>query len=164
MDSEDNNDEEILNNIEEIIPTINFNQIEIVNKLKKKAIKKGSSVLKNNKFFNDLDNVMDKKNNFRSFYDEYFRDFVDIKTMILYMKLYETIESEYRDRHGMEIEKELLAYMIKEIMNDHVSRKNVFDSFHKFIDNDNPKNKKYVLDLFNYKDDEYGNKKYIKNF
>jgi hypothetical protein len=148
----------------QIVSTINFNKIEIINKFKKKAIKKGSDILKNNKFFKDLDSVMDKKNNFRLFYDEYFKDFTDIKTMIFYMKLYETIELEYEERHGVNIEKELLAYMIKEIMHDDLSRKNVYESFHKFTNNSNPKNKKYVLDLFEYNNNVYKNKKCIKNF
>jgi hypothetical protein len=130
---------------------------------KKKFIKKGEKILQENEFFNDLDFIM-SNDSFRVFYEKYFKDFTDVKIVLLYMKLYETIETEYRDRHGMEIEKELLAYMIKEIMNDSISRKNVFESFHKFIENDNPKNKKYILDLFNYKEDDYGNKKYIKNF
>ena len=43
--------------------------------------------------------------------------------------------------------RELLAYMIKEIMRDDLSRKNVYESFHKFTNNSNPKNKKYLLDL-----------------
>jgi hypothetical protein len=174
LNLEDNNDEKIgslvnstsFNKSDEkqIVSTINFNKIEIINKFKKKAIKKGSDILKNNKFFKDLDNVMDKKNNFRLFYDEYFKDFTDIKTMIFYMKLYETIELEYAERHGVNIEKELLAYMIKEIMRDDLSRKNVYESFHKFTNNSNPKNKKYVLDLFEYNNNVYKNKKCIKNF
>jgi hypothetical protein len=153
-----------INSIE--LTNSNKNIERISNKLKKKAIKKGSDILKNNKFFNDLDNIMDKKNNFRLFYNEYFKDFTDIKTIILYMKLYETIENEYLERNGTNIEKELLAYMIKELMNDSVSRKNIFESFYKFTDNNNPNNKKYVLDLFdnnNNKNNVY-DKKYIKDF
>ena len=174
LNLEDNNNEKIgslvnstsFNKSDEkqIVSSINFNKIEIINKLKKKAIKKGSDILKNNKFFKDLDSVMDKKNNFRLFYDEYFKDFTDIKTMIFYMKLYETIELEYEERHGENIEKELLAYMIKEIMRDDLSRKNVYESFHKFTNNSNPKNKKYLLDLFEYNNNVYKNKKCIKNF
>lgn len=162
MNFEDNN-EKILEE-KQIVSCINFNKIEIINKLKKKAIKKGSDILKNNKFFKDLDSLMDKKNSFRIFYDKYFKDFTDIKTMVFYMKLYETIELEYEERHGVNIEKELLAYMIKEIMQDDLSRKNIYESFHKFTNNNNPKNKKYILDLFEYSNNVYKNKKCIKNF
>jgi hypothetical protein len=110
------------------------------------AIKEGTKILKENDFFNELDFVMND-DNFRSFYSKYFKDFNDIKTVILYMKLYETIQKEYFERNNKDIERELLAYMIRELMNNEISRKHIFSSFQNFTDINNT-SKKYLLDIF----------------
>jgi len=118
----------------------------ISNELKKNIIKEGKTILKNNDFFNNLDNLMND-NNFRSFYNIYFKDYTDIKVVLLYMKLYETIQIEYKERNGIEIERELLAYMIKELMNDNDSRKAIHEAFYNFTDNKQINNK-FILDIF----------------
>ena len=114
--------------------------------MKKNIIKKGEKILEKNNFFNSLDIVMSDIN-FRSFYNTYFKDFTDIKVVLLYMKLYETIQIEYKERNGVEIEKELLAYMIKELMSDNDSRKNIYEAFYNFTDNKQVNNK-FILDIF----------------
>jgi hypothetical protein len=139
---EKDNDNKVLNsesNNNEIVPIIN-------NQLKKNIIKKGEKILEKNNFFNSLDIVMSDIN-FRSFYNTYFKDFTDIKVVLLYMKLYETIQIEYKERNGVEIEKELLAYMIKELMSDNDSRKNIYEAFYNFTDNKQVNNK-FILDIF----------------
>ena len=125
------------------------NQI-ISNKLVNESIEKGKIILKENDFFNDLDYIM-SNNNFRLFYDKYFKDFSDVKVVVLYMKLYETIQKEYFEINNTEIEKELLAYIIKELMSDNFTRKNIMNSFNEYENNNNPRNKRFILDIFNKK-------------
>ena len=117
---------------------------------KKNIIEKGKIILKENDFFNDLDYIM-SNNNFRLFYDKYFKDFSDVKVVILYMKLYETIQKEYFEINNKEIEKELLAYIIKELMSDNFTRKIIMNSFNEYEKNNNSKNKRFILDIFNKK-------------
>jgi hypothetical protein len=117
---------------------------------KKNIMKNGKIILKENDFFNDLDYIM-SDDNFRIFYDKYFKDFSDVKIVLLYMKLYETIQKEYFEINNKEIEKELLAYIIKELMCDNFSRKIIMESFNKYENNNNPKNKRFILDIFNKK-------------
>ena len=69
---------------------------------KKNIMEKGKIIFKENDFFNDLDYTM-SDNSFRIFYDKYFKDFNDIKVIILYMKLYETIQKEYFEINNKEI-------------------------------------------------------------
>ena len=114
--------------------------------IKKDLIKNGSIILKENNFFNDLDNIMNDYQ-FRFFYNKYFNDISDIKTVVLYMKLYETIQKEYKEKNGIDIESELLIYIIKELMSEDCSRKNILNSFQSFIENNNS-NKKFLLDIF----------------
>lgn len=118
----------------------------ISNELKKNIINEGKHILQENDFFNNLDNIMSDVN-FRSFYNTYFKDFTDIKVVLLYMKLYETIQIEYKERNGVDIEREFLAYMIKELMSDNDSRKNIYDAFYNFTDNKQVNNK-FILDIF----------------
>ena len=155
---ENNNSKDILK--EDILKGTNeINTITILqpNNVKKEIIKKGNHILDDNPFFNGLDNVMQNAE-FRNFYDKYFKDYSDIKTVILYMKLYQTIEEEYKNINGCDIDKGFLAYMLKELMCNDITRKNILKSFNDFTEN-NQTNKKYLLDIF---DMDNMNKKYKK--
>ena len=111
------------------------------------CIKEGQKIIKENDFFNGLNQVM-SNNDFREFYDKYFKDSSDIDTVIMYMKLYETLQKEYRSIYNNDIQKELLVYMMKELMSDSITRKKILDSFHKYCNNKNNTNNKYLLDIF----------------
>lgn len=126
--------------------------------IKEHIIKKGETILEENDFFKKLESTM-HNTEFRSFYNKYFKDYSDIKTIILYMKLYETIETEYNIINGYSIEKEFLAYIIKELMCNDISRKNIIKTFENYTENKQI-NKKYLLDIF---DMDNMNKKYTKN-
>jgi hypothetical protein len=132
---------------------VNSYDISNINKLnntvKDNIIKEGNKILIENIFFNDLDNIMTDPN-FKKFYDTYFNDFTDIKVVIMYMKLYETIQIEYKKKNNCEIEKELLAYIMRELMNNHNSRKKIFDSYYNFMENNNY-DKNFLLDFFDEK-------------
>ena len=122
----------------------------VVNDIKNDVIAKGNDILKNNTFLHDLDKIMND-DNFRLFYNEYYKDFTDVKIVTLYMKLYETIQIEYREKNNCDIDKELLIYIIKNLMDDHTSRKLVLEAFHNYSENKNPKKKRFILDIFNNK-------------
>lgn len=96
---------------------------------------------------------------FRTFYDKYFRDYSDIQTVVLYMKLYETIETEYKKTNGKDIEKEFLAYMMKELMCDNIMRKNIIKTYNNFAEH-KQHNNKFLLDIF---DMDGMDKNYRKN-
>ena len=120
----------------------------VINNFKKDLLNEGGKILKKNKFFNDLENIMNN-NEFKIFYDEYFKNFNDIKVILLYMKLYETIQKEYFEKNNKEIEKELLAYIIKNLMMDNITRKEIFKSFNTFTDEKSIINNSSILDIFN---------------
>ena len=112
-------------------------------------INDGKVILSENSFFNDLDNIMNNIE-FRNFYDKYFKDFTDTKIVLLYMKLYETLQIEYKEKNGCDIEKEVLVYIMKELMSDNISRTNIIEAFNNYTEN-KIKNKKYLLDIFENK-------------
>ncbi len=113
--------------------------------IKNEIIDKGKRILDENNFFKDLDSLMNSE--FREFYNKYFKDFTDTKITLLYMKLYETIQIEYYDKNKVPIEKELLAYIISNLMSDAEIRKKIIESFNNYSENSS-RNKRYILDIF----------------
>lgn len=145
----------LLSNSNQDLLKIDENITSIKNINIEKILKKGKKILEENEFFNDLDNMMNDKK-FRIFYEKYFKDIVDIKVILLYMKLYETIQKEYFAIHNNEIDNKLLAYMIKELMNNNMSRDKIMKSFHNFLEGEVEKKnknnyKKFLLDFLDKK-------------
>ncbi len=94
--------------------------------------KKGKKELSTNIFFNDMNDLMHNEG-FKTFYDKYFRDSSDIKSVLIYLKLYETLQMEYKERHNVDIDEEVLIYIIKELMVNKTSRQNILQSFDTFF-------------------------------
>ena len=139
--------------------------------------KRGKKELDTNPFFTDLNELMRHDNKFRIFYDKYCKDSSDIKTVLIYMKLYETLELEYKGRmisaaikdvvaattttttqnqsnsntdiNNTTDEEEVLICAIKELMSNESTRKSIISSFNRyFTDNQHTNpNNKYVLDI-----------------
>jgi len=112
--------------------------------------KHGKKELHNNLFFRDLNELMQSNTKFRIFYDKYFKDSSDIQTVILYLKLYETLEIEYKQYNNNEtVDEDLLIYAIKELMSNESTRKNILSSFDRYNQNknNNPNENKYLLDI-----------------
>lgn len=118
--------------------------------------KRGKKELDTNPFFTDLNELMRHDNKFRIFYDKYFKDSSDIKTVIIYMKLYETLELEYKERMIEETESDrekVLICAIKELMSNESTRKSILSSFNRYNQNTNP-DTKYVLDILQQQQQE----------
>ena len=49
---------------------------------------------------------------FREFYDKYYSDWMEIQVMVMYMKLYDNIESEYFKIFNKKISKEVILYIV----------------------------------------------------
>jgi hypothetical protein len=108
---------------------------------------KHENIIEKNKFFNDLDKIMSNKD-FSEFYDKYFTTFNDIKTILLYMKLYETLKKEYFNLYNEEINKDVLAIMIKELISDTETRKLIIKSFNDYTDQTNICKNLSLLNIF----------------
>ena len=64
----------------------------------------------NNNFISDLCNLMNN-NVFKSFYKKYCNTWLNVNTIIMYMKLYEIIEISYYNKFNKKItQKEMLKY------------------------------------------------------
>jgi hypothetical protein len=83
---------------------------------------------------------------FRTFYDKYFKD---IKTVLMFMKLYESLEKEYEAKYSSQIPSPVVIYIIKEIMNDNSMRKDLINSYKEFTDENNITKRITLLNIFN---------------
>lgn len=91
----------------------------------------GSKILKKNKFFQDFTSLM-RNFEFRDFYQNYFKDWSDIQTMIFYMKIYTTIEDLYLNKYKENISDELITYMLHKIITTNETRKIAVELFKNF--------------------------------
>ena len=107
---------------------------------------KGKKILSQNTFFQDLCSLM-KNTEFKSFYAKYFNEWSEIECMIFYMKLYSTIEYEYKLRCNNDISDELMTYMLHKIMTTSKIRAIAFDLFknYKSIDHNASQNFRNLL-------------------
>lgn len=89
---------------------------------------KGGKIRRNNPFFKNLCSIM-KDKEFRKFYDKYFQSWNDVECMVFYMKLYDTIEYEFKERYDRNISDDLMTYTLHEIMSTPQLRKTAFALF-----------------------------------
>jgi len=95
-----------------------------------------------------------KNKEFKYFYDEYFKDWSDIETMIFFMKLYSTIEVEYTSRFNNDINDETMAFMLHSVMSDKKSRSMAFSLFRNFKDHEGSRKIKDFKNLLDFKKEQ----------
>lgn len=116
MENDNNND----TNFELVLHSENSNMIE-------EFKKKGNALLKKNNFLNDLSEIMkDKK--FKVFYEKYFNTMDDIKTTVIYMKLYKLFKDKYSDLSQKELEDNINVYLLHHVMTNSDLRTKLIES------------------------------------
>ena len=104
----------------------------VLNKSKANEIQReGEKILGENKFFSDLCVLM-KNVEFIRIYDEYFSNWSDIECMVFYMKLYSTVQYEYKLRYNIEISDEIMCYVLKNVMSNKSLRSVALELFKNF--------------------------------
>jgi len=87
-----------------------------------------------NQFFNDLYNLMNNKE-FNLFYTKYFNNWDNITTLILYFKLYETINNYFYINYNRKITKKELTYILHHIFTNTILRTIIIQKFTQFKTN-----------------------------
>ena len=95
------------------------------------VICEGQDIYQNNDFMRDLYDMM-TNTRFRNFVDKYLCEWNSIKSVIMFIKLFETIENEYQNKFNKKISKELMLYTINNLFKDKELRKLVLRSYHDF--------------------------------
>lgn len=130
---------------------MNFDMDIVTHNKNSNQVKEGEDILKKNEFFDKLVKLMNS-NEFVDFYDSYFKDWSDIQTIVFYIKLYKTIEYEYKRRFDSDIPSGLMTYTLYNIINTKELRKIALEKFNDFKESksiDMKKNEefRYLLDF-----------------
>ena len=134
---DDNLLEKKLSNINQIIQYNNLytnylnKDEQEFNKIKSFIEKEGKLIYEKNDFFKDLHNLM-KNKEFKQFYNKYFNNWFDIELMMMYMKLYDTIENTYYYKFKENIDSDLLLFILREVIRNNETRKTIINNFELF--------------------------------
>ena len=87
-----------------------------------KIVLQGKEIIKNNDFFKDLSNIMENEE-FTNFFDKYLNNWMDVRCIVIYMKLYSEFKEKYKLMNNKELDKEVVVFLLKKIMGDKDLRK-----------------------------------------
>lgn len=82
-----------------------------------KIVLQGKEIIENNEFFKDLSNIMENEE-FTNFFDKYLNNWMDVRCIVIYMKLYSEFKEKYKLINNKELDKEVIVFLLKKIMAD----------------------------------------------
>lgn len=77
----------------------------------------GMRLVENNNFFKDLSELMSDKK-VTTFFDKYFKNMGDIKSTVIYMKLFRLFQKRYKDVSNEDLSKYVNIYLLHQAMTD----------------------------------------------
>lgn len=77
----------------------------------------GERILSENSFFQDLVELMENKQ-FKKFFRKHMSNWVDVKSSIIYMKLYDEFKRKYKKITKEELEESITVYLLCKLMRD----------------------------------------------
>lgn len=114
-------------------------EITFNNKSTDKLVEAGEKSLKNNRFFQFMDILMND-DNLRGFIDDFFSDWDDVKTSILMMKTYQMIDMEIKNLEqsgslqiGSDNRRKLIIGLVKEMMTNSECRQELVRNMNQFM-------------------------------
>lgn len=117
----------------------------------------------NNHFFNLLNNVMNNEE-FRELMKNYGKTWLDVKTLMMYIKSYEFIENLYYSYYGHKADKDLLIFILQNIFREYKVRHQIVESFHEFTKDISSKSFiELLMEKYKLLNLENSEKKIIKN-
>ena len=102
-----------------------------------------------NVFFTDLIRLM-KNDDFQYFYKTYFTDWNEIQSMVFFMKLYSSIEYEYKERFNENMTDDEMSLMLQQVMSNTTTRKialQMFNDYQMTIDYQKTKDFRTLLEF-----------------
>ncbi|MAV65043.1 MAG: hypothetical protein CMG00_07630 [Candidatus Marinimicrobia bacterium] len=90
------------------------NQIISSNKLSKRE---GDRILSENEFFQDLVALMEN-DQFKKFFKKHLSNWTEVKSTIIYMKLYDEFKTKYKKLTNDDLEESIVVYLLCKLMRD----------------------------------------------
>lgn len=97
--------------------------------------KESSKILKENKFIIGLNKIM-QNNDYIDFMNEFGNDWNDIKVIILYQKLYQSIKKQYYNKYNKKIPNKLLIVILVKLFENNKVRKIIMNRFVEYINSE----------------------------
>tara|TARA_B100001057_G_scaffold498702_1_gene606654 strand:- start:1306 stop:1704 length:399 start_codon:yes stop_codon:yes gene_type:complete len=104
--------------------------------------KKGEELLEKNNFFKDLTEIMSDEK-FMNFFNKYFKTMQDIKTTVIYMKLYDLFKEKYNNISNKELSNYVNIYLLHKTMTNSKLRSSMISATIKHLED----NKEDILDI-----------------
>jgi hypothetical protein len=86
---------------------------QIINKNISK--KEGERMIKENGFLKDLVSLMENQE-FKRFFKKHMSNWVEVKSTVIYMKLYDEFKTKYKKITDKELEESIIVYLLSRIM------------------------------------------------
>ena len=80
-------------------------------------IKNGKKIVEGNESLKDLSNIMENEE-FKTFYKKHMTNWMDIKCTSIYMRLYSEFKTKYNEISNMELDKNIIVFLLRKIMID----------------------------------------------
>lgn len=77
----------------------------------------GERILSNNDFFQDLVALMENEQ-FKKFFKKHMSNWMEVKSTVIYMKLYDEFKSKYKKITKEELESSIVVYLLSKLMRD----------------------------------------------
>lgn len=104
--------------------------------------KKGEELLEKNNFFKDLTEIMSDEK-FMNFFNKYFKTMQDIKTTVIYMKLYDLFKEKYNHISNKELSNYVNIYLLHKTMTNSKLRSSMISATIKHLED----NKEDILEI-----------------
>tara|TARA_B100000927_G_scaffold291025_1_gene291598 strand:+ start:6440 stop:6847 length:408 start_codon:yes stop_codon:yes gene_type:complete len=104
--------------------------------------KKGEELLEKNNFFKDLTEIMSDEK-FMNFFNKYFKTMQDIKTTVIYMKLYDLFKEKYNNISNKELSNYVNIYLLHKTMTNSKLRSSMISATIKHLED----NKEDILEI-----------------
>ena len=105
---------------------------------------KGKILIEQNNFFRDLTDIMND-DKFNKFFEKYFKTMEDIKTTVIYMKIFKLFENKYNELSNEELSKYVNVYLLHQIMTNSELRTSMISATIKHLED----NRKEILEIVN---------------
>lgn len=77
----------------------------------------GERILSNNDFFQDLVALMEN-DQFKKFFKKHMSNWMEVKSTVIYMKLYDEFKKKYKKLTKEELESSIVVYLLSKLMRD----------------------------------------------
>ena len=77
----------------------------------------GERILSNNDFFQDLVALMENEQ-FKKFFKKHMSNWMEVKSTVIYMKLYDEFKKKYKKLTKEELESSIVVYLLSKLMRD----------------------------------------------